>query len=147
MPFLSRHVTSHCSPSPPRGPLFCFSKFLLSLLLVFSCLSCLFYVGLVSTSFLPSWRAFWQTSASASNYATFHQPLRRLSIHLAVAQERPGLPTSVKGIEVDEVQSNIRNVFRRDCLSVIVFGRHTWERPRGKLHNRRETPCLRSMPR
>lgn len=42
---------------------------------------------------------------SASRYETFHQPQHCLSIHsaAAAAQERPGLPTSVKGIEVNEV--------------------------------------------
>lgn len=139
MPFLSRHVTSHCSPSPPRGPLFCFSKFLLSLLLVFF-MFILSFLCVLSLNFLPVLllESILADSASAPSYAPFHRPLHRLSIHLAVAQERPGLPTSVTGIEVDGVQSNIRNVFQRDCLSVIVFGRHTWERPRGRLHNRRE---------
>lgn len=85
-------------------------------------------------------------TTSTSTCAIFHQPQHHFPIHLAVTQERPRSPTSAKGIEVVEVQSNIRNVFQRDHLSVFVFGRHTWETWRGMLRNQHKLSCLLSMP-
>ena len=72
------------------------------LLIFYVHISCLWWLSLIIL-------AAHSNTASASSHATFHQPQHRLSIHSAVTQERPGLPTSV-----DEVQSNIRNVFRRE---------------------------------
>lgn len=109
----------HTLISLPRSPLFSVQVSSFTSSYSSSFVLILYFLRWLSLIFPPALpMSILADTASASSYATFHQPQHHLSIHLAVTQERPGLPTSVRGIEVDEVQRNIRNVFWRDRLSI-----------------------------